>query len=321
MTPAKGQKLQEEAIVKRVSRKHDDDGHGGAWKVAFADFCLALMCLFLVLWVLASRSKEQLESIMASGSGPQDLSRGDKMMDNITNPAGSLISREPIPGKGGGNPGPATSPDPETKLTKTHYDSPADMKELATVLAKLSDESGLAGNLQTIITPYGLRVMLHDTDKQGMFQRGSAVPSDPFRQLLHRLGPLFSRITNQMLVVGHTDAKQYRGQGGAAFSNWSLSSNRAMAARANLLEGGMKAQSVLQVVGMADRAPLNAHDPEGAVNRRIELLILTPGQAKLISQMYGMPRDVVPLAPGVDSVTPDKAALEKLRGAVKPAAH
>src|SRR6185369_7304351 len=123
-------------------------------------------------------------------------------------------------------------PGRHAQLTRTRYESPAELQALSKVLAAMSAEAGLAGNLQTVVTPYGLRVMLHDTERQGMFVRGSAVPSERFRQLLQKMGPLFARMDNQMLIVGHTDSVQYADQGHTAVSNWSLSSDRAMAARA-----------------------------------------------------------------------------------------
>lgn len=302
-----------EAVIKRVSRRHDDEGHGGAWKVAFADFCLALMCLFLVMWVLAARNQERAEEIMrAVGGHTMDEGKG-VMPETMGGPRGSLISREPLP----------RDPEAQHRQTdnsqdvqpqhKTRYETAADLASLAKILSRLSEDAGLASNLQTVVTPYGLRVMLHDTDKQGMFERGSAIPNERFRQLLRQMGPLFARIDNQMLIVGHTDAVQYAGQDRAAFSNWALSSNRAMAARAQLLGGGMAADSILQVVGMADRAPLDIHDTKAGVNRRIEMLILTSAQAHSLAGMFGMPRNPEALTPTVDTELPDHALLKALR--------
>ena len=132
------------------------------------------------------------------------------------------------------------------------------------------------------------------------------------------MGPLFARIDNQMLVVGHTDAVQYAGMDSAAFSNWALSTNRAMAARAQLLAGGMPTSSILQVVGMADRAPLDKQEPKAGINRRIELLILTTAQARNISAMFGMPSQTTALTDGVDAVAPDAATLQALRHQLGP---
>lgn len=309
----------EEAVVKRVSRKHDEEGHGGAWKVAFADFCLALMCLFLVLWVMAARNAEQIQEVKRTESSLLDQGMG-RQMETVGGPRGSLIERFPIPSQGDTLApkrkvvnGDVEEPKEGYRLSKTRYDSAADMQELAEVVKRLTDDSGLADNLHTEVSLHGLRVMLHDTDRQGMFARGSAMPSENFRALLRKMGPLFAQIENQMLILGHTDAMQYAERGPSAYSNWTLSNERAMSARLNLLAGGMPHDSVLQVVGMADRAPLDVKNPRAAVNRRIELMILSTGQARNLAAMFGMPGQVAPLIDGVNTTLPRGDALGMLR--------
>lgn len=311
-----------QAVVKRVSRRHLEESHGStAWKVAFADFCLALLALFLVMWLMAARQQEHLQELLkAAGGSLLDEGRG-RMSLSMGGPRGSLIAREPLPSDGdtlarrkvsSGDSDPM-GPGHGVRLSKAHYESHADMVELANVLAQIGEKVGLARNVRTIITPYGLRVLMHDTEKQGMFQRGSSVPNERFRNLLRSLGPLFERIENQMLIVGHTDSLPYANQSYNAFSNWTLSSERAMAARSYLLAGGMPASSVLQVVGLADRAPLNPQDTTADENRRIELLILTSAQAQSIAQMFGAPTQTLPLLDGVSTSLPDSGALEALR--------
>ena len=202
---------------------------------------------------------------------------------------------------------------PTVGTLKTRYESPTDLQALAQVLEKLSVDAGLSANLQAVITAYGLRVMLHDTDKQGMFERGSSIPTERFTQLLRKMGPLFAQMQNQMLIVGHTDSSQYADRSFLGYSNWTLSSNRAMAARIQLMAGGMPSSGFLQVVGMADRAPLDANDTSSGINRRIEMLILTSGQSNTISAMFGQPGATQPFVDGADSAMPDHAALQALR--------
>lgn len=316
---------QHDTVVKRVSRKHDHDDHGGAWKVAFADFCLALMCLFLVLWVLAARNAERSEEVMRTTGGKLFDEGAGSRIHSITSARGSLISRDPVPSQGdtlqtrkaftNGENGPSDLL-PGKATARARYDSPADLQQLAAILARLSKEAGLTSNMQTVITPYGLRVMLHDTEKQGMFERGSAFPTDRFRRLLRQMGPVFAQMENQVLIVGHTDSLPYADGDFGPVSNWTLSNNRAIAARYHLMAGGMPATSTLQVVGMADRAPLDVADPRADINRRIELLILTSEQAHNIAAMFGVPGAVVPLLPGVDSTLPQRNALTALRDAL-----
>jgi len=314
-------KHHEQTIVKRGGGKHKHDEHGGAWKVAFADFCLALMCLFLVLWLMAVRNQEALEHVLTQSDGSKtDVGKG-VMPEQVGGPRGSLIERFPMPRTGNtdvdGNATQGFNKSPtQTAENRVRYESPEDLKLLATTLTKMSEEAGLGANLESVITPYGLRVLLHDTDSQGMFVRGSAVPTDKFARLLHSMGPLFAHMDNQMLIVGHTDSAQYADTSYKAFSNWNLSSNRAMAARSQLLAGSMPQDSVLQVVGMADRAPLDAKRADAGVNRRIELLILTNSQAKAIADMFGMPSSKTAIIR--ESDLPEPGLLQQLRQQLLP---
>ncbi|MTV36595.1 flagellar motor protein MotB [Duganella radicis] len=309
----------DQTIVKRGGGKHKHDDHGGAWKVAFADFCLALMCLFLVLWLMAARNTESLQQILTEADGAKTDQGKGVMPEQVGGPRGSLIDRFPMPhfgtseAEGKQKATAEVAEQPEEPSSKVKYDSPDDLTQLSRVLTKMSVEAGLSSNLESVVTPYGLRVMLHDTDRQGMFVRGSAVPTDKFRALLRKMGPLFQQMENQMLIVGHTDSLQYADTSYAAFSNWTLSANRAMSARSQLLAGGMNRESVLQVVGMADRAPLDTKRVDAGVNRRIELLILTTAQAKTIATMFGMPEASDPLIHDVNTALPDATLLQQLR--------
>jgi len=292
----------DQTIVKRGGGKHDHDEHGGAWKVAFADFCLALLSLFLVLWLMAAREKEAVQAMMRDAAAGQ-LEGPGKRPEISSNPSGSLIERFPTmhdgsgPGKNAGQAG-ADGAD-GAAAARVSYDSPADLKALSKKLEKMSEEAGLASNLETTVTPFGLRVMLHDTDQQGMFMRGSALPTGRFARLLQKMGPLFAQMENQMLIVGHTDSVQYTFAQKTGMSNWTLSTNRAMAARAQLLTGGMRGDSVLQLVGMADRAPLDSEHTDADVNRRIELMILTRAQSRSVAAMFGAPGATRELVDGV----------------------
>jgi chemotaxis protein MotB len=301
-------KKHEEAVIKRGGRRHDDEGHGGAWKVAFADFCLALMALFLVLWLMAARQQQALQNIVRDATSGLLEGQGKKP-ELASGPKGSLIERFQLPHSGDGpsrGPGGASG-------ARVSYESPSDLAALSHALAEMSADAGLSSNLATVVTPAGLRVMLHDTDRQGMFMRGSPLPTPRFARLLRKMGPLFEQMQNQMLIVGHTDSVQYTDSRHGAYSNWTLSSNRAMAARAELLGGGMRPDSVLQVVGMADRAPLEPKDTSAAVNRRIELLILTRAQAGSVAAMFGTPASGDAPAKDATLTVPDTADMRQLR--------
>ncbi|WP_067067697.1 flagellar motor protein MotB [Roseateles chitosanitabidus] len=297
-------------IVKRSSRRHDDEGHGGAWKVAFADFCLALLCLFLVLWLLASRNSERMQVVLQN-AGANLIEDGQGLTNSLAaGSRGSMIERHPVPARSeelsAGDPQHGST---DARVGRPSLDSPEQLQALARRIAGLAAEEGLQGHLRTAVTPQGLRLQLHDTEASGMFERGSAQPAAPLRALLRKLGPLLAEIRNQLLIVGHTDATAYQDKGPGAFTNWALSSHRAMAARHELLAGGMPESSVLQVSGMADAAPLDVLHPTAAVNRRIELMLLTSAQAQTIAALYG--------PAGLRDPAPDPA--EQLRGALAPA--
>jgi chemotaxis protein MotB len=307
------EKHHEATIVKRGGGKHHDDEHGGAWKVAFADFCMALMALFLVLWLIAAREAQQVKNIVRDNTASGLIEGSGGKPEIKSSPAGSLIERFQLPKSNGGAEGPAAGARANTQTVRTKYESPSELAALAHQLEQMSADAGLASNLATVITPDGLRVMLHDTDHQGMFVRGSPLPTAKFAKLLRAMAPLFEKMENQMLIVGHTDSLQYTRAGPTSYSNWSLSVNRALAARSELLIGGMRSESILQLVGMADRAPIDAAHPDASANRRIELLILTSRQAAAIRTMFGTPADTEALTSSASTSKTDDAALRDLR--------
>jgi chemotaxis protein MotB len=271
------------------------------------------MALFLVLWLIAAREAQQVKNQVRDNTASGLIEGTGGKPEIKSSPAGSLIERFQLPKSNGGAEGPAAGARANTQTVRTKYESPSELAALAHQLEQMSADAGLASNLATVITPDGLRVMLHDTDRQGMFVRGSPLPTARFANLLRAMAPLFEKMENQMLIVGHTDSLQYTRAGPTSYSNWSLSVNRALAARSELLIGGMRGESILQLVGMADRAPIDAAHPDASANRRIELLILTSKQAAAIKNMFGTPTDTEPLTSSVSTSRTDDAALKDLR--------
>ncbi|WP_153099487.1 flagellar motor protein MotB [Paraburkholderia hayleyella] len=319
---AKAASHKHETVIKRVARRHHDDDHGGNWKVAFADFCLALMCLFLLLWVLGARDEESTRQKLHQLASSMTYDGGDGFLDGVRAPFDTTtVPREALPND------PPTSQDgkrlagqasvqDESRAgsdsadsadsaipTLVHYESQEDLHALEALIKALDSDGDLADNMHTAVTPHGLRVMLHDTARTGVFERGSTNPSKPFGDLLERMGGLFAKVGNSLLIIGHTDSVQYRSLGGLrVHSNWTLSSGRAIASREYLLRGGLASKQVLQVVGMADRAPL-LPDTRAAANRRIEFLVLTASRARMLEAMYGAPKTIVPLMDGANAVS------------------
>lgn len=296
-----------DVVIKKGGSKHQHDDHGGAWKVAFADFCLALMCLFLVLWVLAARDKEELEAAL-SGGGAKSMAfqgDGDRMIGEFQ--PGQLIPKDPI-----------VPPKPQEKTggqpdAKKLLDSPEELAELSRRVRKAGAQIGLSEHITAVVTAEGLRILVHDTDKAGMFRSGSAEVMPAFAQLLRRIGPMFQEIDNQLVIAGHTDAVPYQTKSVYAASNWSLSTDRALVARAHLLAGGMPTSSVLQIIGMADAALLNAQQPASPTNRRVELLVTTKDHAHHVRETFGPLPERQMLTTELESSVIDTPLLQTLK--------
>ena len=295
-----------EVVVKKSAGKHQHDDHGGAWKVAFADFCLALMCLFLVLWVLAARDKEELQSALGGGANKLNaLATGERMLGEYQ--PGQMIPKDPI-----------VTPKPQARTgaqpdAKKLLDSPEELAELSRRVKAAGATIGISDHITAVVTAEGLRILIHDTDKAGMFRLGSAEPMPAFAQLLRNIGPMFKEIDNQLVIAGHTDGVPFPSGSVFGASNWSLSTDRALAARAHMLAGGMPQRSVLQVLGMADVALLEPQHPEAAMNRRVELLVTTQLHADNVMKTFGQLQEREHLTPTLESSVADTPLLEKLR--------
>ncbi|VVE53174.1 chemotaxis lafU protein [Pandoraea communis] len=248
--------------------RYAQEEHSGAWKVAFADLCLVLMCLFVVMWMLERRVFEA-------------PSPADSQASSTQQPAWKSSSSASA--------SPSDARQSAGEFPHGQFESPADMARLATAVQQLSETAKLSDHVSTAITPDGLRVRLADFDERGMFERGSAVPSPGARALLTRIGGLLSGVENSLMIVGHTDAVRYRTTAADGYTNWHLSSERALAARTALVAGGLELDRVLMAVGMADHAPLLTDDPVAAANRRIEFVVLTKARAMQLAQMFSAP--------------------------------
>ncbi|NRB69828.1 MAG: OmpA family protein [Vibrio sp.] len=285
---------QEQVVFKRTKTVDDNEFHGGAWKVAFADFMIALMALFLVLWVMQIVDKEERKAIVAhlqsasvfdkSYGNPFDTSQSISPIDLAAN--SSVTSRHDsnhvvssfFQGDGEG---------PETdSLIPGTFDTQERLAALAKVIKEAVRQISAQGNVNVTVTPQGLRIVLQDDYKQHMFGRGGSELTPFFEDLLLALAPVFKRVENPLIISGHTDSTRFKGHAERG-SNWALSASRANVARHTLVAGGMPDDRVLQVTGMSDRALLNGAEPESSENRRIELFILTTPAAKVLETFFG----------------------------------
>ncbi|MEP3349650.1 MAG: flagellar motor protein MotB [Marinomonas sp.] len=262
-------------VIRRVKKIKKGGHHGGAWKIALADFALAMMALFLVLWLLSVASPEELASIEgyfqdplgASTAGysanPIDLggspakSKDKKLDTQLPEPGSTDV---PINDNALGNGAEADEANSINDLLQ---------EELEKSNIVLSQEN----NLRIEITPLGVRITLLDSPDKPMFERGSARMMPDIENTLLSMSPLFNKVQNPIVITGHTDSSQFNDP--QSLDNWDLSALRANAARRILEEGGVEDRRIAQVIGLADSVPYNRFDTDSAENRRISITLLT----------------------------------------------
>ena len=272
--------------------------HGGAWKIAFADFMTAMMAFFLVMWLLATSTPVQLTGIAEQFKMPLKvaLSGGKK----------SSTSTSVIPG-GGTDP---THADGEVKLSDSDSEA-QDLQrqdELKQRLADMIEAHPLLKlfrpQLLIDITPEGLRIQIVDSGNRPMFDRSSDIVMPYMRTILRAIGPVLNEQPNKITLSGHTDSTQYT-QGDKSYSNWELSADRANASRRELIAGGMQDAKVLRVMGVASSMPFSQEDQLAPINRRISIVVLnkrtqtqieSANAAKTNGQPGGAPQPMPALA-------------------------
>lgn len=273
-------------IVKRV-KKAGAGHHGGAWKIAFADFATAMMAFFLVMWLMTSATPEQKLAI--SGY--------------FQDPIGFSESASPYVIDLGGTPTPAPdktlNPEltvPQDKAATNAPETPQEAMpsdaEQAEKLAEQLERERLELLLQELqnkvnenpelqkfreqilfdITRDGLRIQIRDAENRPMFALGSAELQPYFEDILLAMVDTLRSVPNKLSISGHTDAKPFAGRSG--FGNWELSAGRANAARRVLEFGGYPEQNIARVVGYASTALFDPANPLNPTNRRIEILVL-----------------------------------------------
>jgi chemotaxis protein MotB len=227
-----------------IKKKVNHAGHhGGAWKVAYADFVTAMMALFIVLWLLSSSEKDK----KAVASYYKDPTGSGKQMGSAMAGVGESV---------------VISKDDMQQLRE----------KLEQAMKTIPMFQQMKNNVELTITNEGLRVELLENEKGMFFQSGSANPTENGKELLVRLAEELGKLPNTILVEGHTDAKPY--SGGAAYSNWELSADRANGARRVMqISGGLRPDQVAQVRGFADQHLRTPKDPTNTSNRRISIII------------------------------------------------
>ncbi|RUP24527.1 MAG: motility protein MotB [Curvibacter sp.] len=282
-------------IIKRV-KKGGHAAHGGAWKIAYADFVTAMMAFFLLMWLLGSTAKGELQGIASYFASPMKVA--------MSGGSGAGNSSSIIPGGG-------------TDLSKSvgqvmKADQAADAKSAAknhpeAVRAELAKQdakrmSNLKNKIEALITdnaklneyksqikleitPDGLQIQIVDDQSRPMFDSGSALVKPYMRDILREIGNALNGVENRISLAGHTDAAPY-GNGERGYSNWELSADRANASRRELVAAGMPDDKLARVVGLAAVDLMDKNNPRAPVNRRISITVMTrEAEERLLSSI------------------------------------
>lgn len=291
-------------VIKRV-KKAAHGHHGGAWKIAYADFVTAMMAFFLLMWLLGSTAKGDLSGIaeyfktplkvaMQGGSGAgdatsvikgggQDLSKKAGQLQKSEKPSPKKMT-DAKPAKIVEGIQPVNLQAAKEELEKQEKEK---LKELKAKLEKTMDSNPALKQFkkQVIldITSEGLRIQIVDEKNRPMFDSGSAVMKPYAKDILHEIGKVLNAVPNRISLSGHTDATIYSG-GERGYSNWELSGDRANSSRRELVVSGMDESKVLRVVGLASALPFNKQDPNDPINRRISIIVLNKQTEEAITK-------------------------------------
>lgn len=262
-------------VIRRVKKIKKGGHHGGAWKIALADFALAMMAFFLVLWIINVSSPEELAAIEGYFNDPAGMSTAgfsNTPIDLGGSPAMSTERKLDM-----NLPDPGSTPDlTDEESMRTGNDGEELEKMNALLIEQFRSLDRVNSNDQNMrieITPEGVRITLIDDPDKPMFERGSAQLVPDMENTLMSMAAVFSVIENPVVITGHTDASGFTGTD--LFDNWDLSSLRANAAKKALVEGGLEPKRIAQVIGLADSVPYNRVDPASPENRRISVTLLT----------------------------------------------
>jgi len=266
-------------IVKRI-KKGGHGHHGGAWKIAYADFVTAMMAFFLLMWLLGSTTKGDMEGIasffktplkvaMQGGSGSGDSS-------SILQGGGQDLTRRNGQVKKGDTPADKKTYDLKAARAAVEH---ADAERLQKLKERIQSTIEANPVLQKYknqllldVTSEGLRIQIVDEKNRPMFESAKAELQPYTRDILDVLALVLNDVPNKLSLSGHTDSTPYMTASG--YSNWELSADRANASRRELVRGGLADDKMLRVVGLAAANHLDRKDPFNPINRRISILVM-----------------------------------------------
>ena len=245
-------------IIKKVVKKGGHAHHGGAWKLAYADFVTAMMAFFLLMWLLASSDGKTRKGIAEYFQDPYKATMADK---------GQVISIDEME---------PTEMDPQAEKTQELKDlrELEDLKKsIQELINKNPELSDYKDQVKLEITQEGLRIQIIDNKNRPMFKLASSETEPEIREILKALAPDINKVPHKITINGHTDGRPYPANR-KGYSNWELSSDRANAARHELNAGGLEENKILRVTGLADSVAYNPKDFMDPMNRRISIIVM-----------------------------------------------
>ncbi len=305
-------------IVKRI-KKTAGRHHGGAWKIAYADFVTAMMAFFLLMWLLGSTARGDLEGIaeyfktplkvaMQGGTGSGDSS-------SVIKGGGADLTRQNGQIKKGDVDADKKSYNLKAAQAELERLETAKLKQLKKRLETAIDRNPtlkqFKRQLLIDITSEGLRIQIVDEQNRPMFNLASAELQPYTKVILHEIAKVLNDVENRVSLSGHTDATPYA-NGDRGYSNWELSADRANASRRELIVGGMAEAKMLRVVGLASSVPFNKAAPFDPVNRRISIIVMNKRTEEAVTKEAGA-AEVIDQAGAKD-------ALGEMNATARPAA-
>jgi chemotaxis protein MotB len=254
-------------IIKKIIKKGGHAHHGGAWKLAYADFVTAMMAFFLLMWLLGATDEKTRKGISEYFQDPYEASRIDKgQIPTLEEIAPTEIDRQ-------------ADENDQLKLEMLK-EKIQDMIDANPKLAEVKDQI----KLET--TPEGLRVQIIDNKNMPMFKLASSETEPQIRLILRAMAPVINKLPNKITINGHTDARPFPGKR-KGYTNWELSSDRANAARYELNDGGLAEEKILRVTGLSASIPYNPANPDDPMNRRISIIVMNKKTEQHILQEAG----------------------------------
>jgi len=300
-------------IVKRI-KKAAHGHHGGAWKIAYADFVTAMMAFFLLMWLLGSTTKAQREGIaeyfkaplkisMTGGSGAGDAS-------SVIKGGGTDLSRKQGQMQKSDTPQKKKTINVEAAQAEQERREKQQLEQLKEKLDRKIDTNAFLKQfkkqLLIDITSEGLRIQIVDEKNRPMFNVGSASMQPYAREILLEIAKVLNDVPNTISLSGHTDAIPYSG-GERGYSNWELSADRANASRRELVAGGIEEGKILRVVGLSSAVPFDKTDHNNPINRRISIIVMNKRTEEAVRSDGGkleVPAEALKEASGAVSAKP-----------------